>query len=71
MVKPADITLTAADIQNGWTREKLAEHINQTEAAEYDQLMSRLFPKRPHLKVENCFDNGGLRTDQGFDPFNW
>ena len=70
-VKPEDIDLTPADIKNGWTRETLAEHLNQTHVAEHTQLMERIFPKRPKLVTQNCFGNGGLRTDQGFDPHEW
>jgi hypothetical protein len=70
MVKPEDIEPTAADIQNGWTREKLAEHVNQAEAREYHQLMNRLFPTRPKLVIESCksFDPHGY---VGYDPHGY
>ena len=54
--------LTEGEIANGWTAEAVAEHRRQIEASAYSDLMERLFPAKPPLRVENV---------AGFDPHTW
>jgi hypothetical protein len=48
--------------KNGWDEATLAQHIEQTQASAHAQLMNRLFPEKPPLRVENV---------QSFDPHKW
>lgn len=59
---PEPIEPSPAEAANGWTAEKLGEHVAQTLAAEHQQLMNRLFPEKPPLIVEAV---------SGFDPHSW
>jgi hypothetical protein len=53
---------TREEAKNGWTSEALAEHLAQTQQAEYAAMMSRLFPEKPPLKIEPV---------ASFDPHHW
>ena len=55
-------TLSEAERANGWTQAQLDEHIKQVAASEHAQLMNRLFPEKPPLRIENV---------SSFDPHNW
>jgi hypothetical protein len=70
MTKPK-VELTPADIANGWTAETLAEHVAQTEAAEYKNLMNRLFPAKPAIRIENCASFRAHEWSGSYDPHNW
>lgn len=53
---------TPEEAANGWTPDKLAEHVAQVEARELAGLMHRLFPEKPPLRVE---------PTASFDPHTW
>jgi hypothetical protein len=53
---------TPEEAANGWTARRLAEYRAQVAASEHQQLMNRLFPAKPPLRVENV---------AGFDPHSW
>lgn len=50
--------LTAAEIRNGWTPEKLARYRQERDRAAYDRIFA---PKKELPK----------RTDRKFDPLKW
>lgn len=51
-----------AETANGWDEASLAEHLEQVAQREHVELMHRLFPEKPALRVENV---------ASFDPHHW
>jgi hypothetical protein len=62
-LRTAQITTPSkAERANGWDEAALAEHLEQVAQREHAELMHRLFPEKPALRVENV---------ASFDPHHW
>ena len=55
-----NVKLTSADIQNGWTAQRLADYLNEREE---QQAAFALIDKPKQIKVEN--------VKNSFDPHKW
>lgn len=56
------VDLREEDARNGWTREALAEHVEQSRKGALVALMQRIFPDKPPLRIS---------TIATYDPHGW